>query len=184
MARELSIYIHIPFCKSKCYYCDFCSKENNDEELVEEYIDAVIKEILSNAEILSEYEIKTIYFGGGTPSYINEKYIEKILNVIKLFLGDKEVETTIEMNPADCTLEKLQSYLNIGINRFSLGMQSANDEVLKAIGRRHTKEDVITAYNNMSMLGINNISLDVKDGEFIAIVGPSGCGNAHFTLKN
>lgn len=164
MKQELAIYVHIPFCKSKCYYCDFCSKEISDEKLVEEYVDAVIKEILDNAEILSEYEIKTIYFGGGTPSYINEKYIEKILSVIRLFLGNNFIETTIEMNPADCTTKKLTSYVNMGINRFSLGVQSANDEVLKAIGRRHTKSDVIKAYNNMSALGIDNISVDVITG--------------------
>ncbi len=164
MSQELSIYVHIPFCKSKCYYCDFCSKENNDDFVVSQYVDAVIQEILNNAEILSEHEIKTIYFGGGTPSYIGDKYIEKILSVIKLFLGDRIVETTIEMNPADCTMEKLTNYVNMGINRFSLGMQSANNDVLKAIGRRHTREDVEKAYNNMSKLGIKNISVDVITG--------------------
>ena len=77
MNKELSIYIHIPFCKSKCYYCDFCSSDNEDEICIDKYINSVIKEILDSSEILSEYRIKTIYFGGGTPSYIDEKYIEK-----------------------------------------------------------------------------------------------------------
>lgn len=164
MSKEISIYIHIPFCKSKCYYCDFCSKENNNEELVEQYIDSVIKEILNNAELLSEYRIKTIYFGGGTPSYINEKHIEKIMSVLNLFLDGKNIETTIEMNPADCNNDKLESYINMGINRFSLGMQSANDDILKSIGRRHTKADVIKAYNNMINVGIDNISIDIITG--------------------
>lgn len=164
MNKDLSIYIHIPFCKSKCFYCDFCSSDKEDEVCIEKYIDAVIKEILNNAEILSEHSIKTIYFGGGTPSYINEKYIEKILEILNLFISDKPEEITIELNPADCTYDKLSSYVNMGINRFSLGTQSANDKTLKLIGRRHTKEDVINAINNMKKLGITNVSLDVITG--------------------
>ena len=91
MEQGISIYIHIPFCKSKCYYCDFCSRENFNEHIVELYINAVIKELLNNAEILSEHGIKTVYFGGGTPSYISEKYIEKILSVLNLFINDKNI---------------------------------------------------------------------------------------------
>ena len=164
MEKEISIYIHIPFCKSKCYYCDFCSKENSDDGLVEQYINSVIKEILNNAEILSEYTIKTIYFGGGTPSYIDEKHIGKIMSVLKLFSVNEDMEITIEMNPADCTLDKLEAYIDMGINRFSLGMQSADNEVLKLIGRRHTREDVKSAYKNMTELGIDNISIDIITG--------------------
>ena len=164
MNKELSIYIHIPFCKSRCYYCDFCSRDDVNDDIIQKYVDSLIKEILASAEVLSEYRINTIYFGGGTPSYIDPEYIQKILSVINLFVEDKVEEITIELNPADCTLEKLESYVNMGINRFSLGMQSANNEVLKAIGRRHTREDVISAYNNMSQIGINNISIDIITG--------------------
>lgn len=164
MNKELSIYIHIPFCKSKCYYCDFCSSDKEDETCIDKYVDAVIKEILNSSEILSEYKIKTIYFGGGTPSYISEKYIEKILQVLNLFISEKPEEITIELNPADCTYNKLKSYVDMGINRYSLGMQSANNDTLKLIGRRHTKDDVKTAINNMEQAGITNISLDVITG--------------------
>jgi len=164
MNKNLSIYIHIPFCKSKCFYCDFCSSDKEDEVCIETYIDAIIKEILNNAEVLSEHNIRTIYFGGGTPSYINEKYIEKILEILNLFVSDRPEEITIELNPADCTYEKLKSYLKMGINRYSLGMQSANNDILKVIGRRHTKEDVTLAINNMKEVGITNISLDVITG--------------------
>ncbi len=164
MNNELSIYVHIPFCKSKCYYCDFCSSDREDEETISNYIEALIKEILNNAEILSEYKIKTIYFGGGTPSYIEPKYIEKILSVIKLFTSDVIEEITIELNPADCTYERLMQYVKMGINRYSLGMQSANNDILKIIGRRHSKEDVVTAYNNMMKANISNISTDVITG--------------------
>lgn len=164
MNKDLSIYIHIPFCKSKCFYCDFCSSDKEDEVCIEKYIDAVIKEILNNAELLSEYNIKTIYLGGGTPSYINEKYIEKLLEILNLFVSNKPDEITIELNPADCTYDKLSSYIKMGIDRFSLGMQSANDNTLKLIGRRHTKEDVVLAINNIKKAGITNLSLDVITG--------------------
>jgi len=164
MEKELSVYIHIPFCKSKCYYCDFCSSDREDESCIDKYIDAVIKEILSNSEILSQYKIKTIYFGGGTPSYIDERYIEKIMDVLNLFITTPPEEITIELNPADCTYEKLKKYVSLGINRYSLGMQSANNDILKIIGRRHTREDVIAAISNMTKAGITNISVDVITG--------------------
>ncbi len=164
MDKEISIYIHIPFCASRCYYCDFCSTDKIDNKLVQRYIDAVIKEILNNAEILSEYKIKTIYFGGGTPSYIDEKYIAKILEVLNLFNLKENKEITIELNPADCKYEKLQNYVNMGINRYSLGVQSANDDILRVIGRRHTKATVTEAYNNMVKAGISNISVDLITG--------------------
>jgi len=164
MNNEISIYVHIPFCKSKCYYCDFASSDKENSACIESYINAVITEILSNSELLSEHKIKTIYFGGGTPSYIDVEYIEKILNVLNLFMSEKPDEITIELNPADCTYEKLKSYVLMGINRFSLGMQSANSDTLKLIGRRHTKQDVINAVNNMEKTGITNISIDVITG--------------------
>lgn len=164
MNKEISIYVHIPFCKSRCYYCDFCSTDKLDSNLVEEYVDAVIKEILNNAELLSEYTIKTIYLGGGTPSYIEERHIAKILEVLNMFCDNNEKEMTIELNPADATLDKLQNYVNMGINRFSLGVQSMNNDILKTIGRRHTKEMVEQAYNNMTLAGIKNISLDLITG--------------------
>ena len=164
MSKDLSIYIHIPFCKSKCYYCDFCSTDKAESECIENYIDAVIKEILNSSEILSEHKVKTIYFGGGTPSYIDESYIEKILEVLRLFTSEEPEEITIELNPADCNINRLARYKKMGINRFSLGMQSANNDILKNIGRRHTKEDVIEAVDNMKKVGINNISLDLITG--------------------
>jgi len=142
----------------------FCSSDKEDETCIDRYVDAVIKEILNSSEILSEYKIKTIYFGGGTPSYISEKHIEKILQVLSLFISDTPEEITIELNPADCTYDKLKSCLDMGINRYSLGMQSANNNTLKLIGRRHTRDDVKIAINSMEKVGIKNISLDIITG--------------------
>ena len=162
MRENIGIYIHIPFCKKKCFYCDFVSYENK-ENLIQEYIDAVCLEILQNAEILSEYNISTIYFGGGTPSLIKVEYIEKILNTLKLFVTDeKEIkEITIEVNPNSASLDKLEKYHNLGINRLSIGLQSTHDKILRNIGRLHTFNDFKEVLKNANTVGFKNISVDL-----------------------
>lgn len=166
LKEDIGIYIHIPFCANKCYYCNFISYTNLDD-LIEKYIDAVCIEILKNAEILSEYNIKTVYFGGGTPSYIDERYIEKIMNTLKLFSkcsqedSEEFVEVTIEVNPNSANLEKLLAYRNCGINRLSIGVQSTYDTILKNIGRVHNHKDVIYVLENANKVGFDNISVDV-----------------------
>lgn len=162
MRENIGIYIHIPFCKKKCFYCDFVSYENKDN-LIQEYIDAVCLEILQNAEILSEYNISTIYFGGGTPSLIKVEYIEKILNTLKLFVTDeKEIkEITIEVNPNSASLDKLEKYYNLGINRLSIGLQSTHDKILRNIGRLHTFNDFKEVLKNANAVGFKNISVDL-----------------------
>lgn len=162
MRENIGIYIHIPFCKKKCFYCDFVSYENK-ENLIQEYIDTVCLEILQNAEILSEYNISTIYFGGGTPSLIKVEYIEKILNTLKLFVTDeKEIkEITIEINPNSASLDKLEKYYNLGINRLSIGLQSTHDKILRNIGRLHTFNDFKEVLKNANTVGFKNISVDL-----------------------
>lgn len=162
MRENIGIYIHIPFCKKKCFYCDFVSYENKDN-LIQEYIDAVCLEILQNAEILSEYNISTVYFGGGTPSLIKIEYIEKILNTLKLFVtNEKEIkEITIEVNPNSASLDKLEKYYNLGINRLSIGLQSTHDKILRNIGRLHTFNDFKEVLKNANAVGFKNISVDL-----------------------
>lgn len=162
MRENIGIYIHIPFCKKKCFYCDFVSYENK-ENLIQEYIDAVCLEILQNAEILSEYNISTVYFGGGTPSLIKVEYIEKILNTLKLFVtNEKEIkEITIEVNPNSASLDKLEKYHNLGINRLSIGLQSTHDKILRNIGRLHTFNDFKEVLKNANAVGFKNISVDL-----------------------
>lgn len=160
--KNISIYVHIPFCRSKCYYCDFysCVKEEN---IIENYVDSVCTEILGTADILTNYNIETIYFGGGTPSYIDSKYIEKIMSVLNLFGGTRS-EVTIEVNPKDCSIENLKKILDIGFDRFSIGLQSIDNNILKNIGRNQTIEDFEISYLNMTSLGIENISVDCITG--------------------
>ena len=161
MRENISIYIHIPFCKKKCFYCDFVSFDNK-EELIQKYVDALCEEILQNAEILSEYNIKTIYFGGGTPSMIDSKYIVQIMNILKLFtINNNLEEVTIEVNPNSATSAKLQDYYNCGINRLSIGLQSTLDIILRNIGRSHTFKDFKDTLKNAKNAGFTNISVDL-----------------------
>lgn len=161
MNKDIGIYVHIPFCLQKCFYCDFASYQNKDE-LIEEYVYTLCNEILKNAEILSEYKISTIYIGGGTPSYIDCKYIKQILDTLFLFV-DKEYlkEVTIEANPNSITEEKLLEYKNSGINRLSIGLQSNYNDILKKIGRAHTIEDFEKSLYLANKIGFNNISVDL-----------------------
>ena len=162
MKKELSIYIHIPFCVSKCYYCDFVSFENCKEEIIEKYFDALVKEIIMNAELLSEREVKTIYIGGGTPSFVHSKYIEMVLNTIFMLTDKSKIEEiTIEVNPCSLTTDKAKKYYEIGINRVSIGLQTIYDEVLKTIGRKHTYKDFINALNILTNVGFKNLSCDI-----------------------
>lgn len=158
--KHIGIYIHIPFCKQKCYYCDFVSYCNKDN-LIEKYIQAVKKEIQLQ-EIIKE--IDTIYIGGGTPSYIEAKYIKEILEEIKTKNISKEAEITIEVNPGTVTLEKLQEYKNCGINRLSIGLQSTQNNLLKTIGRIHNFEEFLETYKMARKIGFKNINVDLMLG--------------------
>lgn len=168
--KEIGLYIHIPFCKQKCYYCDFISYANK-EGLIDRYIKCLKKEIekyASENKIMSEhgleskYIIKTIYIGGGTPSVIDEIYIADIINtIITNFVISEDAEITIEVNPGTVNKEKLETYKNIGINRLSIGLQSTNDEILKTIGRIHKYKDFEDTYNYARCVGFNNINVDL-----------------------
>ena len=157
--EKVGCYIHIPFCQKKCYYCDFCAYMNV-ENRIEPYIKNLIKEIKLYQERLN-IEIDTIYIGGGTPSYIDAKYIEEIVNEIKKFKIEKIKEFTIECNPNSISKEKLAIYKDIGINRISLGVQSFDDEVLKEIGRNHTADIALKDIDMIRDAGFDNLSFDL-----------------------
>ena len=168
--REIGIYVHIPFCKQKCYYCDFKSYANK-EELIEKYIKWLkyeIKEVGEGNKLDYENDldelvtVKTIYIGGGTPSYLDSKYIKEIIEEIRenFKLADK-VEITIEVNPGTVNKTKLLDYINSGINRISIGLQSTDNELLKGIGRIHKYEDFLQTYNMAREVGFKNINVDL-----------------------
>lgn len=158
--KEIGVYVHIPFCKRKCYYCDFISFCEKDE-LQEKYINTVIQEIEDFFNLNKNVKIKTIYIGGGTPSFIDGKYIEKIMNT---FNKGGVVEATIEVNPGSASLEKLKKYKECGINRLSIGLQSTEDRLLKKIGRIHNYNDFLATYNLAREVGFDNINVDLMIG--------------------
>lgn len=158
--NQIGIYVHIPFCKQKCYYCDFVSYSNRNN-FMEKYVQALEKEIQLQ-EIKSE--ITTIYIGGGTPSYIDAKYIKEILEEIRNKKVFREAEITIEVNPGTVTLEKLKEYKNCGINRLSIGLQSTQDNLLKTIGRIHNFEEFLETYKMARKVGFENINVDLMLG--------------------
>ena len=161
--RKLGVYIHIPFCKQKCYYCDFVSYSNK-EKYFDKYVQALIKEI-NNFTEENEIEIETLYIVGGTPSLINVKYIEKITDTLKakkLLTNTKEI--TIEVNPGTVNEEKLKIYKGLGINRLSIGLQSTDDNMLKRIGRIHCYDEFLNTYQVARKVGFDNINVDLMIG--------------------
>lgn len=162
--KELGIYIHIPFCKRKCAYCDFISFSGH-QKLIEPYINALIREIKNYKIDKENYVIKTIYFGGGTPSFIESKYIADILGTIKAKFNILEnAEITIEANPGTVNELKLKDYYNAGINRISFGLQSTRSELLKLVGRIHSYSSFLEAYNLARKIGFKNINIDLMIG--------------------
>ena len=162
--KELGFYLHIPFCKSKCIYCDFNSFAQKDD-CIEPYIKAVKKEIEEYAKQNKDVLIKTIYIGGGTPSYIKEKYIKEIIETIRSnFEIIPNAEITIEINPGTVNRRKLNTYYKSGINRLSTGLQSTNDKLLKQLGRVHDFEDFLETLRLANTIGFSNISADCMIG--------------------
>ena len=160
---ELGIYIHIPFCKQKCYYCDFISFENKQNE-IGQYCKALIKEIQHESKNIKE-SVSTIYVGGGTPSFVDANYVKQIIEVVKSnYYIQKNAEITVEINPGTVNEEKLKKYKEAGVNRLSIGLQSTKNELLKQIGRIHTFEEFLFSYNLARKTGFQNINVDLMLG--------------------
>lgn len=171
--KEVGIYVHVPFCKQKCYYCDFVSYSYKSE-LIEEYVKWLkieIEEVGKGIKLDFEngindlVKVKTIYIGGGTPSYIDSHFILEIMNTIKRnYILDENAEITIEVNPGAVSKEKILDYKKAGINRLSIGLQETNNYHLKTIGRIHTYEEFIDTYNLAKEGGFENINTDLIIG--------------------
>jgi len=162
--KKLGLYIHIPFCKRKCHYCDFISFSGK-QELIDKYIKSLKQEINNYKIGKEEYLIETIYFGGGTPSYIDSSYIIEIIKTLReKFNISKNAEITIEINPGTVDEQKLKDYYNAGINRISFGLQSTKSELLKLVGRIHSYSSFLEAYNLARKVGFKNINVDLMIG--------------------
>lgn len=159
---ELGLYLHLPFCISKCPYCDFNSYQLNEDNQISSYISALYQEITTYSKKLKKSNIKTIYLGGGTPTILSGVQIYNILEFCKSkFTIDKDAEITIEANPGTLDGEKIKLLIESGINRLSLGAQSFNNLFLKKLGRIHNTQDIIDSYYLARKEGFNNINIDI-----------------------
>lgn len=159
--RELELYFHIPFCVRKCLYCDFLSGPAQAPEK-RRYMDALIRETVERAEVCREYLVTSVFIGGGTPSLVETKQLEELLAAVReRYRMAYDAELTIEVNPGTVDGEKLIRLRKAGLNRLSIGLQSADDRELKALGRIHTWEQFLACYGNARQAGFDNINVDV-----------------------
>jgi oxygen-independent coproporphyrinogen-3 oxidase len=159
MEKSIALYIHIPFCKQKCLYCDFPSFSSKDK-LMDSYTEALCIEI----EKINNKLIKTIFIGGGTPTYLSIENWRKISKTIARLNLESDYEFTIEGNPGSFTFEKLKCFKEMGVNRLSIGLQAFQDYHLKALGRIHNVQDFINTYNAAREIGFDNINFDIMFG--------------------
>ncbi len=161
----LGIYIHVPFCRSKCQYCDFYSLPTKDDKLMEDFTNAICTHIKEAGALAPGYQVDTIYFGGGTPTFFGADGMATILTAIRRrFDVSGDAEITFEANPDSVTDKLLQRLRAEGFNRVSLGVQCDNDAILRKIGRTHNFEQAITAVQRIRRAGFRNLSLDLIYG--------------------
>ena len=164
MNTQNLIYIHVPFCASRCIYCDFYSTVM-DEQTKAQYVATVCQELVERTSYLPNREIRTIYFGGGTPSQLSIAQIDQILQCIQsTYKVDDNAEITLEANPDDITPDFATQLVGLGINRVSLGVQSFDDGILKLLNRRHSAQQAQTAVERLNAADIHNVSIDLIYG--------------------
>lgn len=161
--KTMELYIHIPFCVKKCRYCDFLSFAA-DESTQNAYVQALLREIAYYGPRCGDYLVTTVYIGGGTPSWLREEAMEQIMTAVRRsFALTSDVEVSVECNPGTVTDHKFAVYRNVGINRISIGLQSASDEELKLLGRIHTYDQFLKTYELARRNGFDNISVDIMN---------------------
>ena len=164
MPDSIALYIHVPFCETKCPYCDF-NTYSGIEGLIPGYVAALKTELHQWGKLLARPAVTSIFFGGGTPSYLPTDDIGDLMGCVRdCFDVQPEAEITLEANPGDVTPDRLRSYLESGLNRLSIGVQSFDDELLKVLGRRHTASEAMTAYHAALEAGFSNVSIDLMYG--------------------
>jgi oxygen-independent coproporphyrinogen-3 oxidase len=163
--QAMGMYLHIPFCKSKCPYCDFCSMPRPDAELVETYVNELVRRMSAWGERCRGRAVDTVYLGGGTPTLLTAPQAERIMRAIHdCFSVDSGAEVTVECNPATADREALAHWRELGVNRLSMGAQSAQRDELKALGRLHTWDDVCRTVEDARTVGIDNVNVDFMMG--------------------
>ena len=163
--KPLGIYIHVPFCRSKCQYCDFYSLTSKDDKLMDSYIEATCKHIKEAGSLAPSYQVDTMYFGGGTPSFFGADGMAMILSAIRRgFDVLHDAEITFEANPDSVSQKLLSRLRNEGFNRVSLGIQTDDDAILQKIGRPHTYSQAVLAVERIRKAGFQNLSVDLMYG--------------------
>ncbi|MEA3329797.1 MAG: radical SAM family heme chaperone HemW [Nanoarchaeota archaeon] len=197
--KDFTLYFHIPFCTGKCLYCGFSTYPNQSIKRVDEYIKALKEEVklyLKHKQI-KEAKIKSVYIGGGTPTYLSKEQLKHLLDFINSrFKIEKGTEFTIESSPETLDKEKLRILLENGVNRLSIGVQTFDDDILKLILRRHNSKEAISAYNLAREVGFKNINLDIirglpdmslkkllKDLEILEKLKPESISGYHLIVK-
>lgn len=164
MDNSIGIYIHIPFCKSKCYYCDFNSYSGR-EYLAGSYFNALLSEMRNRADTLGTRPVRTVFIGGGTPSQVDPQYISSLLEVCsKYFKVDSDAEISMESNPGTLTYDSLKAYRAAGVNRLSIGLQAWQDRLLKDLGRIHRRQQFVDNLEAAFKAGFKNINADLIFG--------------------
>lgn len=159
--KDLELYFHIPFCARKCLYCDFLSAPAG-EDIQRAYMEALLAEAEGRAGEYQDYQVSSVFIGGGTPSIIEKEWMEKLLFAVGThFALQGDAEITIEVNPGTVDAEKLNAYFKAGVNRLSIGLQSASEKELAALGRIHTYEQFLETYGAARRTGFANINVDV-----------------------
>ena len=193
---KAGIYVHIPFCKVKCLYCDFYSLAER-ENSIDKFINAITKEIKISSVDVSNWNIDTIFIGGGTPSILKGQQLEKIISALsQKYDLTRLAEFTLEVNPGEATIEDLKLYESLGINRLSIGVQSFQIQLLKFLTRTHERKDIFKTYNNARSVGFENINVDLiysipgqtlnlleKDLNEVAILHPEHISAYNLTLE-
>ena len=161
----LGIYVHVPFCRSRCAYCDFCTQTDRSDKLLDGYLDAVCEHIKEAGALAPNYKVDTIYFGGGTPSFLGADALSTILTAIRRsFDVDNNAEITFEANPDSVSDQLLKRLRAEGFNRVSLGIQSDDDAMLELLNRPHTYAQAVSAYQRIRKAGFKNVSVDLIYG--------------------
>jgi len=165
MQTDLSLYIHLPWCIKKCPYCDFNSHELKTELPEDAYIDYLIEDFKSHLDVIKHREIKSVFFGGGTPSLFSAKALDRLLKTLRSFIKfSDDCEITLEANPGTVEQTRFKHYFDIGINRISLGIQSFQADKLKALGRIHNDIEAHAAINAVKNSGFTNFNIDIMHG--------------------
>ncbi len=163
--KPLGLYIHIPFCRSKCLYCDFCSFPRQDEEKMAEYVNALVRDLRANASACRDYVVDTVFLGGGTPTTLPAYLLKELMGEIyQNYNVAQTAEITAECNPVTGERELFVRMRAAGINRLSIGLQSAHEKELKALGRLHNFDIFATCFTDARAAGFDNISVDVMSG--------------------